>query len=173
METLFRKYHSFVSYAVLRLLPDPQMAEDIAQEVFFEVWRRRESLLITTSLRAYLRRSAVNRTLNHLRDNKNRRSEELTDTQLNVQTPPSQSLETEELQEIIRNAIEQLPDRCGLVFKMSRLEEKSYQEIADYMGISVKTVENQIVKALKVLRETLRPFMDRNLLIAWLISWFF
>ncbi|MCB9283989.1 MAG: RNA polymerase sigma-70 factor [Lewinellaceae bacterium] len=171
MELLFRRYYSYVSMAVYRMVEDGTVAEDIAQEVFMEIWRRRNSLRISISLKAYLRRSAVNRSLNFLRDKKNRFKEELSDAQYELQTPENPDLELDELQDHIDDAIRQLPDRCQEVFRLSRMEEKSYQEIADQLGISIKTVENQIVKALKLLRESLRPFIDGGLLsvVLWII----
>ena len=165
MEVLFKRYYAFVSLSVLRLVPDPATAEDIAQDVFFEIWRRRSSLDIHVSLKAYLRRAAVNKTLNHLRDKRNHKNEELSELQSEIQIPENPTLETNELNALIERAIEALPERCRLVFKLSRLEEMSYQEIADKLGISVKTVENQIVKALKMLRDALRPFVNGSLLL--------
>ena len=169
MEVLFKRYYAFVSVAVLRLIADTVTAEDIAQEVFMEIWKRRNSLDIQISLKAYLRKTAVNKTLNYLRDNKNYKNEELSDVQFDLHSSENPALETNELQGLIERAIEQLPERCKLVFKLSRLEELSYQEIADKLDISVKTVENQIVKALKLLREALRPFLNGSLVL--LLYW--
>lgn len=165
MEVLFKRHYSLVSYSIYNLVKDSQTTEDIAQEVFMEIWKRRDSLVINSSLKAYLRRSAVNKTLNYLRDKKNWKNEELSEIQLEIRTEPGKTLETTELENIVGQAIEQLPERCGLIFKLSRVEEKSYQEIADELNISVKTVENQIVKALRLLRDALRPYMDSGLLL--------
>ncbi|MFZ2899704.1 MAG: RNA polymerase sigma-70 factor [Saprospiraceae bacterium] len=171
MEVLFKRHYSLVSYSIYNLVKDPRTTEDLAQEVFMEIWKRRDSLVINTSLKAYLRRSAVNKTLNYLRDKKNWKNEELSEIQLNLSSEPGKTLEATELEKIIGQAIEQLPERCQLIFKLSRVEEKSYQEIADELNISVKTVENQIVKALRMLRDALRPYMDSGLLL--LLWWWF
>lgn len=171
MEVLFKRHYYLVSYSIYNLVKDPRTTEDLAQEVFMEIWKRRDSLVINTSLKAYLRRSAVNKTLNYLRDKKNWKNEELSEIQLNLSSEPGKTLEATELEKIIGQAIEQLPERCQLIFKLSRVEEKSYQEIADELNISVKTVENQIVKALRMLRDALRPYMDSGLLL--LLWWWF
>lgn len=160
LELLFRTYYAYLCRVAYRLLPDEGLAEDLVQEVFYEVWRRRNRLSITTSLRAYLRRATVNKTLNHIRDH-GKKMLELEEGDLLEEETPSvvQQLEASELQERIDRAVDQLPERCRIVFVLSRFEERSYQEIADDLGISVKTVENQISKALRLLRQALDQFL--------------
>ncbi len=159
IELLFRQYYSLVTYAVYRVLPDRSVAEDLAQEVFFDLWRKREKLNITTSLKAYLRRAAVNRTLNHIRDKKmNFEDEEKIPELRSKAATIFQKLEAEELQKKINEAVDSLPERCRAVFSLSRFEEMSYKEIAAKLDISVKTVENQISKALSIMRTALGPF---------------
>lgn len=165
MEVLFNRHYALVSYSIYNLVKDSMTTEDLAQEVFMEIWKRRDSLVINTSLKAYLRRSAINKTLNYLRDKKNWKNEELSEIQLEISAEPGKTLEANELEKIVGQAIEQLPERCQLIFKLSRVEEKSYQEIADELEISIKTVENQIVKALRMLRDALRPYIDSGLLL--------
>ena len=81
--------------------------------------------------------------------------------QLKVQAPLSdEKLEAAELQSVIDQAVDQLPERCRLVFVLSRFEQMSHKEIANQLDISPKTVENQITKALKILRETLGPYLS-------------
>ena len=173
MKVIFDRYYPFVSFAIYRLVPDSGVAEDIAQEVFMEIWKRRHSLQISTSFKAYLRRSAVNRSLNFLRDKKHRYHVEITDAQYELQTPENPTLEINELQQHIDKAIRELPERCRRAFTLSRYEEMSYQEIANDMNISIKTVENQIVKALKLLRDALKPYIDSGLLSVPLWIFFF
>jgi RNA polymerase sigma-70 factor (ECF subfamily) len=154
MEMMFRAYYPFLCQTIVRVLPDAHVAEDLAQEVFFDIWKKRDSFSINTSLKAYLRRSGINRTLNYLRDRKIRwDDEEKIAYQPSNMADASRVLEGEDLQQKIDNTIESLPERCRLVFTLSRFEEMSYQEIADQLGISIKTVENQMTKALKILRE--------------------
>ncbi|MDX1941034.1 MAG: RNA polymerase sigma-70 factor [Saprospiraceae bacterium] len=165
VELLFRQYYSYVCKMVHQVISDPVIAEDIGQEVFFEIWRRKDQLIITTSLKAYLRRSAVNRTLNYIRARKIKWEDDQELPMLEDDTPSTaQSLEAEELQQYIDSAIDQLPEKCRIVFMLSRQEDLSYQEIADHLNISTKTVENQISKALKYLRVVLKPYLSGGLL---------
>jgi RNA polymerase sigma-70 factor, ECF subfamily len=161
LEWLFREYYAYLCQSVYRLIPDGSLAEDIAQEVYFELWRKRKVLVITTSARAYLRRSAVNKALNYLRDQRLPLDDEplLLDQVESHQVNAGQRMEAEELQQQIDRAVEALPDRCRLVFVLSRFEEMANKEIADELGISVKTVENQMTKALRLLRESLGHLM--------------
>lgn len=147
---------------MLRIIPDAGVAEDLGQEVFFELWKKRERLQIKTAVKAYLRRSATNKALNYIRDNKIVfADEERAPQQTSKQVSAQQHIEKEELEQIIQSAIDNLPDRCRVAFNLSRFEYKSYQEIADVMGVSIKTVENQIGKALKILRKVVAPFVTK------------
>ncbi len=164
IELLFRQYYSYVCKMVYQVVPEANVAEDLAQDIFFEMWRRKDQLNIT-SIRAYLRRAALNRTLNYLRNRKIKWDDELSfPEQESRETPTQESVETAELEQMIEAAIDQLPERCRAVFLLSRFEELSHQEIADELDISVKTVENQITKALKYLRKALQPYLSANLL---------
>lgn len=169
IELLFRRYYAYTVKNVLRIIPDTGVAEDLGQEVFFELWKKRERIQIKTAVKAYLRRSATNKALNYLRDNKVVfTEEEKAPQQISKHISAQQNLEAAELEEIIQMAIDNLPDRCRVAFNLSRFEHKSYQEIADLMGVSIKTVENQIGKALKILRATISPFVSKGL-VWWVI----
>ena len=160
IRVLFDEYYQYLCRSIYRVVPDSSISEDIVQEVFMELWKKRESIKITTSIKAYLRRSALNRALNYLRKNKVKFEEE-------VQIPDHGSLdsggqsnmEVMELQDRINGIIDELPERCRIIFCMSRFEEMSYKEIAEALSISVKTVENQMSKALKILRTRLQPYL--------------
>lgn len=160
IRVLFDEYYEYLCRSIYRVVPDSSISEDIVQEVFMELWKKRESIKITTSIKAYLRRSALNRALNYLRKNKVKFEEE-------VQIPDTGSLdgsgqtsmEVMELKDRIHAIIDDLPERCRMIFGMSRFEEMSYKEIAAALDISVKTVENQMSKALKILRVRLEPYM--------------
>ena len=159
LQEIFQAFYPKVCQTILRLVKDPATAEDLAQEVFFRFWQKREQIQINSSVEAYLRRMAVNEGLGYLRSKKYF-SEDL-DNQVHLSagsTAEEQYLHTE-LSDNIHQAIDGLPPKCREVFQLSRFEEMSYQEIANEMGISIKTVENQMGKALKILRGHLSRYL--------------
>lgn len=160
MEALFREMFPLLCQAVYKVLPQSAVAEDLAQETLLELWRRRDQLDIRLSLRAYLRRAVLNKTLNYIRDNRLLPEEDAGKDLEAPQTDALQQMAASELQEKIDQAVDGLPPRCRMVFVLSRFEELSNAEIAAKLGISAKTVENQMTKALKQLRETLGPYLD-------------
>ena len=161
-EQLFRREYPFVCQVVSRYVAERSKVEDIAQDLFSELWVKRESIYIHTSVQAYLRSMAVSRALNYLRDTKKYDWDEL--DPLNEALHPAaaqeanviQNLEEQELKEKLEKAILLLPEKCRIVFLLSRNDELSYAEISRQLSISVKTVENQIGKALKLLKLALR-----------------
>lgn len=145
------------------MLRDSAVSEEIAQEVFLELWRRRESLRIEESLRAYLFRSARNRALNHIRHARvERRAEPFVAPSSAVPTVAHANLVDGAIDDAVREAVAGLPDRCREIFEMSRVQGLKYREIADALGISVKGVEAQMGKALRLLRERLAPWLETD-----------
>jgi RNA polymerase sigma-70 factor (ECF subfamily) len=162
LKALFEAHYSSVCAAIHRLVGERGVTEDLAQQVFIRFWEKRQTINITTSPGAYLHRMAVNEALAFLRTRKNQQPDEITPT--TPFTPAADVEETylqNELQQHIHQAIDTLPPRCRAVFQLSRFEEMSYQEIAEKLDISVKTVEHQIGKALRVLREKLQPYIQK------------
>lgn len=152
-EQLFKRFYSDVCYAVYRVIPDVARSEDIAQDVFMEIWRKRETIEIKTSVKAYLKRAGVNKALNYIRANKVKFEDDDSYEMQNLSIRDhGNEIEAQDLQSIVDKAIDSLPPKCRTVFSLSRFEELSYKEIAAKLDISVKTVENQIGKALKILR---------------------
>lgn len=164
-EWLFRRYFSELCQVVYRVAHDEHLAQDLVQEVMYELWRKREQLTISISLRAYLKRAVLNRTLNYLRDNRLWSSEERMPEIAVEESDPVDLLRSEELQELVDAAIDELPEKCRIVFVLSRYEELSYRDIASQLGIAEKTVENQVSKALKYLRQRLLPYLKSGLLL--------
>jgi len=156
LDGLFRAHYDSLCRVSIRIVKDPVVAEDIVQEVFLHLWQRRSTLPIMDSVGAYLRRSARNRSLNFLRDQKRIPSG---DGELPPLPTPaneaSASLELAELQAKVDRAINALPERCRLVYVLSRFEGMSQKEISAELDISVKTVENQMGRAYRFLRNYL------------------
>jgi RNA polymerase sigma-70 factor (ECF subfamily) len=162
IEHLFKAYYGMVCTTIYRLLKDKEKTEDVAQDLFAELWLKREQLHIHTSEAAYLRRMAVTRALNYIRDSRKHNWDTLDDPDSPLAGPSVMPdivsrMEESELRFQLEKAIGQLPEKCRIIFLLSRTEELSYAEIAGQLGISAKTVENQIGKALKLLRLAIGP----------------
>ena len=159
-ETIFKAYYKSVFLSALRITKDKNSANDACQEVFLELWKNRHKLTIKTSLKAYLHRGAVNRSLNIIKSRNRHAGQDLEQTiePATKADTPEQITEYKELKSTIEKGIDQLPERCRLVFVLSRHEGKKYKEIAAIMGISVKTVENQMLKALRTLRAIVKEY---------------
>lgn len=161
VKQLFYQFYPFLCNTVFRILKDKALAEDLAQDTFFKFWEKRHSIDVQTSLKAYLRRMAVNEALYYLRKNKKfQKDTEVEPGDLGGATSTVEdTLLHQELEDKIGAAINTLPPRCQEVFRMSRFEDLSYKEIAAKLDISIKTVENQMGKALKILRAALKDYM--------------
>lgn len=154
-ETLFRSNYERLCQRVHRIIGDLDTAEDLVQEVFIGFWNNPNRQTLDTP-EAYLYRSAINKALNHVSSQKRRTAIAQQYQQEQVQSvAASQELELQELQEKIQQTIEGLPPMCQKVFLLSRYEEMTHKEIADFLSISPNTVDNHIKKALHILRKAL------------------
>lgn len=156
-EILFKKYYADLVNYSYRLTRDVDASEEIVQEFFYNYWKNRKAINIRVSLRAYLYRSVRNNTINYLEAVNVRRkyaSKVLSGTANNSGYEDT-SVELSELNELIENALDELPERCSLIFRMSRFDGLKYEEIAKELSVSVKTVEANMGKALKFLRSKL------------------
>jgi len=156
---IFREHYAVLVGAAERLLGDRAAAEDVAQEVMLELWRRRAALPGDTRIRAYLYQSARNRALNHARHARVARRAE-PDLPLPSAPPPTDAgASTGELDAAMRAAVGALPGDVRETFRMSRTDGLTYAEIARAQGISVKAVEARMGRALRFLRERLAPWL--------------
>jgi len=166
-EVVFRELFQPLVHYAMRFLKEQEASEEVVQEAFFAIWEKRSTLDIHTSLKSYLYRSVHNRCLNLIKHIGIREDYKV----WNEQEREGQEAQFEgelgatELQLRINTAIEALPPERQKVFRMSRFEGLKYQEIADQLNISVKTVENQMGKALKALRASLADYLPAILLL--------
>jgi RNA polymerase sigma-70 factor, ECF subfamily len=160
VEALFRStYQRLCNYANT-LLKDMDESEEVTQQVFVMLWEKRETMEINSSLQSYLFRTVRNNCLNRVKHTKVRQLYANEISALSGSAEPASTMSFHnELQSRIQAEIENLPEQCRLVFKLSRFEELKYAEIADQLGISIKTVENHMGKALRIMRERLKEYL--------------
>lgn len=167
-EMVFREYYKPLVRYGNTFLRDTAETEDVVQQVFVSFWEKRGEMNIHSSIRAMLYASVRNACLNKLKHFKIRQQHEVEILNANKDVHSEDLTQFNELNKQLHQAIEKMPEQCGRIFKMSRFEQLRYQEIADQLGISVKTVENQMGKALKIAREHLSDYLP--LLILFLIQ---
>lgn len=159
-DAVFRSHYPHLVRMAESIVRERALAEEIAQDVMLELWRRRESLVVEQTFRAYLIRSTRNRALNHIRHQRIVAREAAFAA---LDSPSSPSAEEEvlgvELERAIRDAIEGLSENCREVFQLSRQSGLKYAEIASTLEISIKTVEKRMGQALSELRERLATWL--------------
>lgn len=160
-EYLFKTYFPSLKHFARKYVPDNDTAKEIAHDVFLNLWEKRNSLDSSSSLKSYLFTSVYNRCMNYIRDQRkfNKDDQVFNRVEQEKQEIPYDHLETMELESRIIEALNNLPARCREIFMLSRFEGISYAEIAERLGLSVKTVETQMSKALKILREKLSEYL--------------
>ena len=164
---LFRTFYQPLCNYAYTFTQDRDEAEEVVQSTFLSIWEKYKTLEIHTAMKPYLYAMVRNSCLNIIKHEKikqkhiqsemvlgERSSESVTHTVLAI-----------ELDERIQHALEKLPEQCRLIFKLSRFEDLKYAEIAEHLGLSVKTVENQMGKALKIMREQLKDYLPLLLLL--------
>jgi len=166
-EEIYREYYSPLCYYCLRFVGNSEESEEIVQGLFLKLWVKRQELQINTSLKSYLYRSVQNYALNYLQQQKNRdvhRLDDFSETE-EPNVGAHELMEETELDDRIKNAIAQMPERRRIIFELSRFSELKYQQIAEHLEISVKTVESQMAKALQSLRESLKEYLPMIVLL--------
>lgn len=166
-EALFRQHYRPLCAFALGYLKDGDKAEDLVQDLFFRLWLDRAKLSINTSIKAYLYAAVRNRCLNAVKAGARMHVLDEESAGTTVEDAITEDEHSERIARV-QAAIEALPEERRKVFKMSRYEGLKYHEIAERLGISVKTVENQMGSALKTLRIELKDLMP---LLPWLF-WF-
>jgi RNA polymerase sigma-70 factor, ECF subfamily len=158
-EMLYRSYFKMLCMFSYRLVKKTEIAEEIVQDVFFHIWEKRKSFEITTSFKSYLYKAVHNNSLKHLRHQKIVVAyENSTIFSGSEFVTGQQFLEEGEVFAILHGVIEELPDRTRDIFQLNRFKGMKYQEIADHLQISVKTVEAHMSSVLKILRTKLKDY---------------
>ena len=157
-EEMFRLYYAPLCIYAVCITGRSDVAEEIVQELFYVFWRDKDKLQMLRSVKNYLYGAVRNQSLQYLEHEevKRRYNDDVVLTQNDedvLSGDPQNQMEYEELQSAIAGVLKRLPERCSHIFRMQRFEGKKYNEIADELNISVKTVEAEMSKALKALRK--------------------
>ena len=162
-DTIFRAWYAPLVRSTHAIVRDDAVAEELVQDAMLELWRRREQLDVEGSPQAYLFRATRNRALNHLRHLavQRRSAAELQGDESREPSAPTE-LVARELEAAVQEAIDTLPPRCREVFEMSRMRGLKYAEIAETLGVSVKAVEANMGRALRILRVQLAAWLPEG-----------
>jgi len=160
-EQLFKQYFSSLCLFARKYVKDVDVAKEIVHDVFVNLWDKREQMDMQKSVKSYLFTSVNNRCLNYIRDNKkfNRNIEDVSTLEMVDTSNVTEKIAGDDLQQRIDMALQLLPEKCREVFMLSRFSDMKYNDIAEQLNISVKTVEAQMTKALKILREQLKDYL--------------
>jgi RNA polymerase sigma-70 factor (ECF subfamily) len=166
-EMIFKTYYQPLCNYAYTFLQDREEAEEIVQTTFLSVWEKREGMTIRTAVKPYLYAMVRNACLNVIKHEKIKQKHAVEEIALAPISHDSvaHAVASSELESRIHVAMERLPEQCRLVFKLSRFEELKYAEIAEQLEISVKTVENHMGKALKIMREQLKDYLPLLILL--------
>jgi RNA polymerase sigma-70 factor, ECF subfamily len=157
-DTLFRKYYARLCRFAITYLKEEEMAEECVQEVFIKIWEQSDHLQIEGAVISYLFAATKNTALNLIKKESTRQKYESAYEEQNPSADVNISeIENEKVASLVTSAVNKLPGKCREIFMLSKDDGLTYEEIADYLKISKKTVENQMGIAFKKLREILKP----------------
>ncbi|MEI6853364.1 MAG: RNA polymerase sigma-70 factor [Bacteroidota bacterium] len=171
-EMLFKLHFKPLCFLAQRYVKDLDMAREIVQESFMALWDKRETIDASKAVKSYLSTVVYNKSLNYLRSAKKFDKELLISEHL-MGDPTGEYtdiLVVKDIQAKIDLAMEELPEKCREIFMMNRYEHLKYQEIADKLQISVKTVEAQMSKALQRMRISLAEYLTWGVIILYFLK---
>lgn len=160
-EALFHDYYPSLLRFAEGFVFDPEVCEDIVQNIFIHIWEQAEYLNITISFKSYLYKAVRNRCLNHLRNLKIEDKHHLLYIEASL-NDSEVDWEDAEITQKIEAAIEKLPPKMAEIFRLKYLEEKSVRDIAAQLDISENTIKTQLLRAKDKLRELLRESLNLN-----------
>ncbi len=160
-EEMYKTHYKMLRNASENIIGDPEAAHDVVQEVFLKIWNRRSELSAILNQKAYLFKSVINSSLSYLEASKNK--VRIGDLKIESTGSADSNFMLKELQAKIQIALDSLPPKCKAIFVLSRFEGLKNKEIAEVLGLSLKTVENQMGIALKKMKDDLKPYMNNEM----------
>lgn len=156
-KTFFDKHHSFLYHFLLKKGLSEQAAEDLVQQAFITIWEKRDQIDPKKSLRAYLFKIAYTRMLNLFRDHAKFKDSSVILEAVDEESP-DEDIHNQELNQAIETAINEMPEKRQVVFRLCFIQEFTYKEAAEVLNVSVKTIENHMGLALKDMRSKLEKY---------------
>ena len=164
-EKVFREFYPVLCSFANKILTDEDKSEEIVQDVFFNIWKKKEDININVSLKSYLYKSVQNKCFQIIQhktiENKYKNYIEKESSEYYI--TPYDELELQEINNLVELTLKSLPENCNKIFRMSRFEGLKYREIAEKLSISIKTVEANMSKALKEFRVNFKEYKDAEL----------
>lgn len=160
-ENVFRQYYTLLCIYAFGITGRKDIAEEVVQDVFYNIWKKRENIHILRSIKNYLYGAVRNQSLQyleHLTMEERHRLHVLNGENMDAELSPQEKLEYKELEGVIERTLNRLPERRLQIFRMHRMDGKKYKEIADRFSISVKTVEAEMTKAYRALRKEIERY---------------
>jgi RNA polymerase sigma-70 factor, ECF subfamily len=161
-EEMYREHYRMLRSAAFNIIRDRDASHDVVQEVFVKLWNKKDDIHTILNRKAYLFKAVVNASITYLHNKKDKNPIE--DYKLASDGATDSGIMMKELELKIAAALDTLPPKCRAVFVLSRFEEKKNREIADILGLSIKTVENQMGIALKKMRAQLQPYLSKEII---------
>ncbi|MFT7198366.1 MAG: RNA polymerase sigma-70 factor (ECF subfamily) [Marinoscillum sp.] len=158
-ENLFKEHYNSLVHFAKKYVNDDDDAEEVVHQLFTRLWVNNQSININSSIQSYLFGAMRNACMNYLKHVKVKNAYGDHVRLTHSSSVQIDFLELDELNSTIRNALDKIPEKCREVFELSRYEGEKYQEIADTLNVSIKTVEKQMSKALKILRDELSEYL--------------
>jgi RNA polymerase sigma-70 factor (ECF subfamily) len=165
-ESVYKHFLKPLHVYAITILKDEEVARGMVQNIFLKLWERRSTLNFSGSLKAYLYAAVHHECVNYIRHEKVKlKYQDHMVYKMKDSAEPGNHTELNDLKQKVQEAMGNLPERCRTIFQLSRFEELKYKEIAYQLGISVKTVEAQMGKALKIMRYNLLDYLP--LILIW------
>jgi RNA polymerase sigma-70 factor (ECF subfamily) len=154
-ESIFREHYGSLSNYAFSILRKREDAEDVVQDIFIKIWQNTPQVIETSQIKFYLITAVRNGCISFLRKQGRQAHVQPEDAHLHTlpDEPMAEKRKEPDIRLVVKEAFSLLPPQCAVVFKMSRFGKMTYQQIATELNISVKTVENQVGKALRIMRE--------------------